>query len=133
MAIDALLCISNNMLCSFWFQIHVSTLPLSGVKSCFFSAIPLSHFSLKMFRFFLRIVSWKKCDLRALLSVKWNSDDSATSSAKLVGNILLQFDRAMYLFVQFCVFCDLVRAAQGIVGKIRVSLTISAPWRWQTY
>ena len=51
------------------------------------SAIPLSRFSLKMSRLFLRISSWKKCALCALFSVKWNSDDSATNfqcSAKLI-------------------------------------------------
>ena len=67
--------------------IYVSTLPLTGVNSRFFSAIPLSRFSLKMSRFFLGISSLKKCTLCALLSVKWNSDDSATSfqcSAKLI-------------------------------------------------
>ena len=56
----------------------MSTLPLSGVKSRFFSAFPLFTSA------FLRISSWKKC---ALLSVKWNSDHSATSfqcSTKLI-------------------------------------------------
>ena len=52
-----------------------------------FSAIPLSAFHLKCPAFLLRILSWEKCALCALLSVKWNSDDSATSvqsSAKLI-------------------------------------------------
>ena len=57
-----------------------------GRKLTLFSAITLSRFSLKMSRFFLGISSWKKCTLSALISVKWNSDESATSfpcSAKL--------------------------------------------------
>ena len=65
----------------------VSTLPLSGVNSSFFSTIPLSRCSLKMSRFFLRISSWKN----ALFSVKWNSDDLATifqCSAKLIRSVL---------------------------------------------
>ena len=40
-----------------------------------------------MSRFFCVFRVWKKCALYALLSVKWNSDDSATSfpcSAKLI-------------------------------------------------
>ena len=63
------------------------TLPLSGVNSRFFGAIPLSCFLLKMSRFFLGISRWKKCTQCGLLSVKWNSDDSATTfqwSAKLI-------------------------------------------------
>ena len=38
-----------------------------GRKLTLFSAIPLSRFSLKTSRFFLRVSSWKKCTLCALL------------------------------------------------------------------
>ena len=80
----------------------VSTLPLSGVNSRFFSTIPLSRFSLKMSRFFLGISSWEKYTLCALLSVKWNSDDSATTfqcSAKLIRSAKLKNGVCFGLFV----------------------------------
>ena len=41
-----------------------------GRKLTLFSAIPLSRFSLKMSRFFLRISSWKKCALCALQTTR---------------------------------------------------------------
>ena len=43
----------------------------------FCSAIPLSRFSLKMSRFFVANFELEQCALCALLSVKWNSEDSA--------------------------------------------------------
>ena len=89
----------------------MSTIPLSGVNSSFFSAIPLSRFSLKMYRFFLHIWSWKKCALCTLLSVKSNSDDSATSFlswAKLIRS-------AKLLNCVFCLFVKL-RLSLGRIG-----------------
>ena len=67
--------------------IGVSITAFERKLTLFFSAIPFSRFSLKMSRFFADFESGKKCALCALLSVKWNSDDSATSlqcSAKLI-------------------------------------------------
>ena len=64
-----------------------------------------SRFSLKMSHFFLHIWCCKKCALCAPLSVKWNSDDSATSfqcSAKLI--------RSAKLLNFVCFACDLVQA-----------------------
>ena len=59
-----------------------------GRKLTLFSAIPLSRFSLKMFRIFCVLgILRKKSALCALLSVKWTSDDLATSfhcSAKII-------------------------------------------------
>ena len=80
----------------------MSTVPFSGVNSRFFSVIPLFHFSIKMSRFFFGSSSWKKCTLCALLSVKWNSDDSATSfqcSAKLIRSAKLYNYVCFGLFV----------------------------------
>ena len=115
----------------------MSTLPLSGGNSSFFSAIPL----------FFSISNLKKCALYALPSVKWNSDDSAASfqcSAKLIRS------------PKCCVFCLFVKLqlSPGHVegpdkdmipgyrssGKIRVASrrytyysTSYTPWRWKKY
>ena len=93
----------------------MSTLQLSGVNSRFFSAIPLSRFPafhLKCPAFFLCISSWKKCALCTLLSVKWNSDDSATSFqclAKLIRCVIF------FNFYVFCLFVKL-RLSPGRIG-----------------
>ena len=61
-----------------------------GRKLTLFSAIALSRFSLKMSRFFAHFELGKKRSRCALLSVKWNSDESATSfhcSSKLMRSV----------------------------------------------
>ena len=62
----------------------VSILPLSGVNSRILapSHFPAFHSNVP---FFLRISSWKKCALRDLLIVKWNSEDSATMQLPVLG------------------------------------------------
>ena len=87
----------------------MSTLPLSGVNSSFFSAIPLSRFSLKKSRFF---AYFQLEQMRSMRSAQWHSDDSATSfhySAKLIRSAKLSF---------VCVFCLFVklRLSSGKIG-----------------
>ena len=124
----------------------MSTVPLSGVNSRLFSAIPLSRFSLKKSRFFWRISSWKNCNLCALFSVKWNLDDSATSfpcSAKQIPTSNLENVVCFACLLS----CDLVRTArardkdiQGYRSSDKIPVlhwSISdvlrcAPWRWET-
>ena len=102
-------------------------------------------FHLKCPAFFLRISSWKKCALCALLSVKWNSDDSATSflcSAKLIrsamsATISLQLTHrditdsetvyfviqehhligSCIFFVKLCVFCLLFYKVRSLMVR----------------
>ena len=81
----------------------MSTLPLSGVNSRFFlapSRFPAFH--IKCPAFFLVFPVGKKCNLCALVSVKWNSDDSATifpCSAKLIRSAKLKKYVCFGLFV----------------------------------
>ena len=85
----------------------MSTLPLSGINSRFFSAIPLSRFSLKMSRFF------------CVFGVgKMRSMHSAQSKVELrrLGNHLPVLGKANLFckVVKLCVFCLFV--------KLRLSL-----------
>ena len=57
---------------------YVSTLPLSGANSRFLAPSRFPAFHLKCPAFFAYF-DLKKCALCALHSVKWNSDNSATS------------------------------------------------------
>ena len=79
-----------------------------GRKLTLFRAIPLSRFSLKMSRF-LRVSSWKKCTLCALLRRLGG-----------VGNQLPMLGKGNSFgkFIKFCVFCLFVklRLCPGCLG-----------------
>ena len=68
-----------------------------GRKLALFQRLPAFHLKCPVF---LRISSWKKCALCALLSVKWNSEE--------IGNQLPVLGKANSLCNVFCLF---VRAA----------------------
>ena len=79
----------------------MSTVPLSGVKSRFFSATPLSRFSIKISRFSWRISSWKKCTLDSMRYFQRQVE------LRRLGNQLPVRGKANSLFklVKCCVFC----------------------------
>ena len=86
--------------CMIDIHVYVSTVPLSDVNSRFFSAIPLSSFSLKMSRFFCIF----RLRTNALFSVKWDSDDSLGNQFPVLGKA-----NSLCKSVKKCVFCLFVK------------------------
>ena len=94
----------------------MSTIPLSGVNSRFLAPSRFPAFHLKC-PAFLRISSWKNA-LYAASSGSQTTRQPASSARQRDINdyetvyfviIRSPFDRAMYLFVQFCVFLFFAR------------------------
>ena len=91
-----------------------------GRKLTLFSAIPLSRLSLKMSHFFAYFELEKMRSRCALFSVKWNSDDSATSfhcSTKLIRSYICKS-------VKLCVFCLFVQLRLS-PGRVKHGIKIS--------
>ena len=76
------------------------------------SAIPLSRFSLKCPAYFAYF-EFEKC---ALLSVKWNSDDSATT---------FQYSAKLIRSAKLCVFCLFLLSP----GRVAPGITITTGYR----
>ena len=92
----------------------MSTVPLSGVNLGFLASSRFPAFDFKCPAFFAYFELEKMRSRCALLSVKWNSDDSATNFQC----------SAMLTVVKLCVFCLFVNLRLS-PGHVRAGIKIS--------